>query len=114
MSIIEERRSIRKFTEQLLDDKTIAALIAKAAYAPSWKNAQPIRYIAVRDAVLKKKIAEECVMGFAGNQSIIENINGELNTTSSNSLRLSAIRCFTKQFNENFSAENFLDNSSVK
>ena len=73
MSIIEERRSIRKFTEQSLGDETLSQLIAKAAYAPSWKNCQPVRYIAVRDAELKKKIAEECVMGFTGNQSVIEN-----------------------------------------
>ena len=73
MSIIEERRSIRKFTEQSLDDNILAQLIAKAAYAPSWKNSQPIRYIAVRDSELRSKIAQECVMGFAGNQAIIEN-----------------------------------------
>ncbi|MBR4079701.1 MAG: nitroreductase family protein [Christensenellaceae bacterium] len=73
MSIIEERRSIRKFTEQSLDEEQISQLIAKTAYAPSWKNCQPIRYIAVCDAALKQKVAQECVMGFAGNQAIIEN-----------------------------------------
>ena len=54
MSIIEERRSIRKFTEQSLDEEQISQLIAKTAYAPSWKNCQPIRYIAVCDAALKQ------------------------------------------------------------
>lgn len=73
MSIIEERRSIRKFTEQSLGEEELSQLVAKAAYAPSWKNCQPIRYIAVCDTALKQKIAQECVMGFAGNQSIIEN-----------------------------------------
>jgi len=71
MSIIEERRSIRKFTEQTLGKEELSQLIAKAAYAPSWKNCQPVRYIAVQDAALKQKIADECVMGFAGNQAII-------------------------------------------
>lgn len=73
MSIIEERRSIRKFTEQSLDEEQISQLIAKTSYAPSWKNCQPIRYIAVCDAAMKQKVAQECVMGFAGNQAIIEN-----------------------------------------
>lgn len=73
MSIIEERRSIRKFTEQSLGKEEIEQLIAKAAYAPSWKNCQPVRYIAVQDAAVKQKVADECVMGFAGNQAIIQN-----------------------------------------
>ena len=50
---IMTRRSIRKFTEQAVPHDVLEQVIADAAYAPSWKNTQVSRYIAVegREAI---------------------------------------------------------------
>ncbi|MDO5783794.1 MAG: nitroreductase family protein [Eubacteriales bacterium] len=47
------RRSIRKFTEQPVPHDVLEEVIAAAAYAPSWKNTQISRYIAIegREAI---------------------------------------------------------------
>ena len=69
---IETRRSVRKFTEQPVSQETLKGLIETAAYAPSWKNTQTVRYIAVTDAEVKNRIAKEGVLDFTWNQKIIE------------------------------------------
>lgn len=50
---IYSRRSIRNFTEQPVPREVLEDVIADAAYAPSWKNTQISRYIAVegREAI---------------------------------------------------------------
>ena len=68
---IKERRSTRKFTDQAVSEDDIREIVATAAYAPSWKNTQTSRYIAVVNPEKKQEIADTCVMGFAGNQRII-------------------------------------------
>lgn len=57
---IKTRRSIRKFTDQAVSKETIEDLIGTALYAPSWKNSQTTRYIAVMDSEVKAKLANEC------------------------------------------------------
>jgi len=64
---IKTRRSIRKFTDKEVGAEVIASVVATAAYAPSWKNSQTARYIAVLDKDLKDKLAKECMMGFEYN-----------------------------------------------
>ena len=44
---IKERRSTRKFTDKAVSEDVIREIVATAAYAPSWKNTQTSRYIAV-------------------------------------------------------------------
>ncbi len=68
---IKTRRSIRKFEDRPVDRELIASLVETASYAPTWKNTQTTRYIAVTDPQLKAKVAEECVLGYAGNTNII-------------------------------------------
>ncbi len=50
---IRTRRSVRKFTEQPVPHEVLEEIIADAAYAPSWKNTQISRYIAIegREAI---------------------------------------------------------------
>ena len=43
------RRSVRKFTDQPVDHALLEQIISQAAYAPSWKNTQISRYIAIED-----------------------------------------------------------------
>ena len=64
---IKTRRSIRKFADKAVSAEAIAEVVATAAYAPSWKNSQTARYIAVLDKSLKDKLANECMMGFEYN-----------------------------------------------
>ncbi len=64
---IKTRRSIRKFTDKEVTAKVISEIVATAAFAPSWKNSQTTRYIAVLDKSLKDRLANECMMGFEYN-----------------------------------------------
>lgn len=69
---IKGRRSIRQFTDKPIERKVLADIVESASYAPSWKNTQIVRYIAVEGA-LKDKIASECTSAYAKNGEIIRN-----------------------------------------
>ena len=69
---IKERRSIRQFKADPIDHDLLAQIIETASYAPSWKNTQITRYIAV-EGDLKNRIAAEGTTSFPGNGRIIEN-----------------------------------------
>lgn len=68
---IETRRSVRKFTEQIVNKEILNKIIETTKYAPSWKNTQTARYIAICNNELKQKISNECVLGHQGNKNII-------------------------------------------
>lgn len=69
---IKGRRSIRQFTEKSVSHDLLAKIVEEASYAPSWKNSQITRYIAV-EGELKDKIALECTSSYAKNGEIIKN-----------------------------------------
>lgn len=73
MECVMGRRSVRRFKPETVDDALIEKVVQAATYAPSWKNAQTTRYIAISNAGLKTQIAEECVMGSKFNKNIILN-----------------------------------------
>ena len=64
---IKTRRSIRKFDSRAVESQVIADIVNVAAFAPSWKNSQTTRYIAVLDKAVKDRLANECMMGFEYN-----------------------------------------------
>lgn len=68
---IKGRRSIRKFTEQPVSHELLAQIVETASYAPSWKNTQITRYIAVEGE--KKAALAKCTSLFPGNGAIMEN-----------------------------------------
>ncbi|MCR5418426.1 MAG: nitroreductase [Lachnospiraceae bacterium] len=68
---ILSRRSIRKFTDTPVDRQLLEEVIAEAAFAPSWKNTQITRYVAVTGA-LKDQIADEGFSTFPGNGAIVK------------------------------------------
>ena len=70
---IKTRRSIRKFKADKVDAATISDIVAVSTYAPSWKNSQTTRYIAVLSQDIKNRIADECMMGFEHNNGIAKN-----------------------------------------
>lgn len=55
---IESRRSIRKFKEDKLPHELIEQIVAEAAWAPSWKNTQITRYIAIENREMIDSIAD--------------------------------------------------------
>ena len=55
---IKGRRSIRHYKPDPLDDKTVQAVLEAAHWAPSWSNMQCWRFIVVRDATTKSRIAD--------------------------------------------------------
>lgn len=59
---IISRRSIRKFTEEKVSHKDLEEIIEVAANAPSWKNTQVVKYVAVENKEIKDKIANECTI----------------------------------------------------
>lgn len=67
---ITGRRSIRKFTDQPVPHELIEKIVAAAAYAPSWKNTQITRYIAVEGE--KKTALAGCTSLYPGNGVIME------------------------------------------
>lgn len=73
LECIKTRRSVRQFTDQPVTKEELEQVVALAAYAPSWKNVQSTRYIAVYDRAKLQTIADECIMNFAGNQRTIAN-----------------------------------------
>lgn len=67
------RRSIRKFQPTPVSPDTIRAIVAVAAYAPSWKNSQTTRYTLLTKREEIDRVADECTMGFQKN---IDTLNG--------------------------------------
>jgi nitroreductase len=56
--VLENRRSIRKFSDRDVPDELIKSLIDCALMAPSSMNGQPWNFIIVRDAETKRRLTE--------------------------------------------------------
>jgi nitroreductase len=54
---IRNRRSIRHYKADPVDDKTVQAILEAAHWAPSWGNMQCWRFIEVRDPAIRSRIA---------------------------------------------------------
>lgn len=52
------RRSVRQFTSQPVSREALEGIVSLAAYAPSWKNTQISRYIAIEDEQARRVISE--------------------------------------------------------
>ncbi len=51
------RRSVRKFTDQPVENEVLQQIFEAARYAPSWANTQCWEFIVVRDQEVKEKLA---------------------------------------------------------
>jgi nitroreductase len=58
---IQNRRSIRKFSQAPIPADVINRLLEAMRLAPSGKNAQPWKFIVVQDSITRQEIAEVCV-----------------------------------------------------
>lgn len=71
LECIKTRRSVRKFTDEMIPHETIKELVEMASYSPSWKNTQIVRYTYVDDPDIIARIAAEGLMGFALNEKTV-------------------------------------------
>lgn len=55
---IKNRRSIRHYKPDIIDDKTVQAVLEAAHWAPSWGNNQCWRFIVIRDPNIKSEVAD--------------------------------------------------------
>jgi nitroreductase len=55
---IRNRRSVRHYRTDPVDDKTVQTVLEAAHWAPSWGNIQCWRFITIRDPGIKSQIAD--------------------------------------------------------
>ena len=61
IKMLRERRSIRKFKNEIVDKETMLEIIDITKYAPSWSNYQVSRFNLVTDKSIIMEIAESAV-----------------------------------------------------
>ncbi|MRR36083.1 hypothetical protein EG829_15680, partial [bacterium] len=54
---IKTRRSIRKFTDQVVPDEMIDAVLEAGRWAPSGMNNQPWRFAVIRDRDIRESLS---------------------------------------------------------
>ncbi len=54
--ILNARRSIRKYTDAVPDDRLIRELIEAATLAPSPSNSQPVRFVQLKSAAVREQL----------------------------------------------------------
>lgn len=55
---IEERRTVRKYTDQPVEEEKLREVLASARLAPTWANKQCWKLIVVRDQATREKLAQ--------------------------------------------------------
>ena len=68
---IKRRRSVRKYSEEEINNEVLSEIVDFARFSPSWKNTQVVRYHVVKNPDIKEKIAQNCVLGFEFNAKTI-------------------------------------------
>lgn len=63
LQVINDRRSIRNYTDERVSDEALDIILESARQAPSGENAQPWRFIVVRDEKNKKFLSDLCRRG---------------------------------------------------
>ena len=58
LDVIKSRRSVREYLSRELSDKVFSRILEAARWAPSAHNAQPWRFVTIRDTVSKRRLAE--------------------------------------------------------
>ena len=76
ISMIKERRSVRKFKNEKVDRETMTEIVEVSRWAPSWGNFQVARYTLVDDPVTIKRLSEEGVNEFVYNVNTLKEAKG--------------------------------------
>ena len=58
LRVIQERRSVRKYKNDMVPDEVIVDIIDAARAAPSWANTQVCQYIVVKDQKTKEFLSD--------------------------------------------------------
>lgn len=58
LDVIKSRRSAREYLSRQVSSKVLFRILEATRWAPSAHNAQPWRFVTIRDAALKRKLAE--------------------------------------------------------
>jgi nitroreductase len=61
LEAIKTRRSIRKYKSTPVEDRAVETVLEAARWAPSWANTQCWRFVVVRDADIKNKLADTLI-----------------------------------------------------
>ena len=78
---IKDRRSIRQYKVDPVDDEKIDKILEAGRWAPSWANTQCWRFIVVRDPKVKAEIADCLLKRTAPDGTVQENrLSATLNT----------------------------------
>ena len=76
ISMIKERRSVRKFKNKKVARKTMKEIVSLSRWAPSWANFQIARYTLVNDEATIERLATDGVKGFTYNINTLKNAHG--------------------------------------
>lgn len=57
---ITSRRSVRKFKTTTVPHQILEQIVLVTSHAPSWKNSQVTRFIAIENQELRQKLADTC------------------------------------------------------
>ena len=75
LECIKTRRSVRRYTDEVISKETMNEIIDTAKMAPTWKNTQTLRYVVVSDRALIDKIKDECILSHEGNGKTLASCN---------------------------------------
>ncbi len=73
LKMITDRRSIRKFKDEIVSEDVLREIVEVAKFAPSWANFQIARYNFITDPKIISQIAESGLNGFLYNKTTLEN-----------------------------------------
>lgn len=76
IQMIKERRSVRKFKDEVVSREVMKEIIEVARFAPSWGNFQIARYTIVDDSALIKRLATEGAFAGVYNSGTLLNAKG--------------------------------------
>jgi len=72
MEAIRTRKSVRQFLDRPVDEPTLERLMEAARLAPSARNAQEWRFVAVREPLMRQRIAVEAAhQPFIGQAAVV-------------------------------------------
>jgi len=72
LKTIHQRRSCRRFQEQALPEKVVAAILSAGTWAPTAGNVQPWFFYVVRDGYLKEKLSQSALgQGFIAEAPVV-------------------------------------------
>lgn len=76
IQMIKERRSIRKYKQEVVDRSLMEEIIDITRYAPSWTNSQTPRFTLVDNPEIIAAMAFDAVKGFIYNADTLKNAKG--------------------------------------